>query len=389
MPLSLDDLTTPVTTDQAKQAQYDTLAAVGTRTTAWKPGSVVRTIIAAMAIIIAAFSEEIARIARLGFLSLSTGDWLTLVARHVYGVERADASFAVGEVKLTNGAGGVYDFDPDDLIFLNSSTGKNYRNTTAFHLGAMTNITVPIRATEVGTDSSAEAGDVDTMVTTPLGVTCTNLLSFSGTDAESDEQLRSRCLEKLDALSPMGPWDAYSYAARTTTRADGSNVGVTRVRITKTVYGQVTVYVAKSAGGVTDSGDLALVDDAVQRRAAPLAVTATVVSATEVGVPVTYEAWAYESSHTPAEIEAAIETALARFIASQPIGGNVIGSASGKVFVSSLRAAIASALSEIFYVEVSAPAADVTLAADQVAVLGVVVPTAIHREPQPEGTITA
>lgn len=388
MPLSLDDLTTPVTTAQAREAQYATLAAVGTDTTSWKPGAVVRTMIAAMAIIIAAFSEEIARIARLGFLSLSSGEWLSQVARHVYGTERIEATFATGAVTLTNTGGGVFSLDPDDLILSNTTTGKTYRNTAAFTLGAMTSVTISVRASEAGIASSAAAGDVDALVTPLIGVTTiANALSFSGADAESDEQLRSRCLEMLGSLSPMGPWDAYSYAARTTTRADGSNVGVTRVRIQKSVYGNVSVYVAKAAGGVTDSDDMDLLDDAIQRRAVPLAVTAGVISATELGVPITYEAWAYESSRTPGQIETAIETALNTFIASQPIGGNVIGDASGKIFGSSIRAAIVKALPEIFYAVVTLPAGDVTMTLNQVAVLGAVTPTAIHREPTPEGTI--
>lgn len=387
MALSLDDLTTPVTTTQASEAQYATLAAVGVNTTSWKPGAVVRTMIAALSIIIAAFSAEIARIARLGFLALSSGDWLTLVARYVYGVERIAATFASGEITLTNDGGGVYDYDPDDLIFSNPSIGKTYRNTTTFHLGASTSITIPLRATEAGSASSAAPGAVNAFVSGPLGVSCLNASGFSGTDDESDEALRTRCLEKLGALSPMGPWDAYSYAARSTVRADGSNVGVTRVRIAKTPYGQVTVYVAKTGGGITDPDDLALIDDQIQRKAAPLAITATTVSAAEVSIPVTYEAWAYESSATTDQITTAVATSLGAFINAQPIGGNVIGSAAGKVFVSSIRAAIARALPEIFYVEVSSPAADVELTADQVATLGTLTPT-IHREATPESTVT-
>ena len=77
----LDDLTTPLTVDECKAAIYATIEARGTSTTAWEPGAVARTIIAGVSIVLAAMSVLIALIAKSGFLSLSEGDWLTVVAR--------------------------------------------------------------------------------------------------------------------------------------------------------------------------------------------------------------------------------------------------------------------------------------------------------------------
>ena len=99
------------------------IAATGTKTTNWKPGAVVRTIVAVLAFVLAAFSVLTSLLAKSGFLELSSGAWLTLVARYVYGVERDTGSFATGFVTLDNAGGGVYSGDPDDLLFTNPTTG--------------------------------------------------------------------------------------------------------------------------------------------------------------------------------------------------------------------------------------------------------------------------
>lgn len=382
--LSLQSLTTPLTTDEAKAFIYETLATLGVSTTSWKPGAVVRTIIAIVAIIVAAFSRLTSSIARSGFLELSSGDWLTLVARHVYGVERQEATFADGEITLTNASGGVYTLDPDDLVFSNPSTGKTYRNTEAFTLGALETVTIPIRAVESGAASTSPPNTI-TVLETPLnGVTCTNPTAVVGLDAESDAVLRARCLEKLGALSPNGPWDAYAYAARNAKRSDGISVGVTRVRVRKDGYGNVTTYVATASGAVTGDAndpetDLGAVNDAIQRNAAPLAVTAWVESAEVVTVNVTYQVWVYTTVNlTDEELKAAISQNLSAFVASQPIGGNVIGFDRGKIFLDALRATISSTRPEIFHVVVSAPSSDVELDINQIMVLGTVTGT-IHR----------
>jgi hypothetical protein len=102
--LPLDELTTPLTTDQVKARIYATLASVGVSTTSWKPGAVVRTMIAACAIVMAALSELTANIARSGFLELAEDKWLALVAHHVYGVDKVYATFAARSRSPTRAA---------------------------------------------------------------------------------------------------------------------------------------------------------------------------------------------------------------------------------------------------------------------------------------------
>lgn len=391
---TLADLTTPLTRDQVKEKIYDVLALVGTNTTTWKPGAPTRTMIAAVSIILAAFSELTALIAKSGFLELAEKAWLALVAWYVYGVKKEYASFAEGEVTLVNSGGGIYLLDPDDLTVSNPTTGKQYRNTGSVSLGALATVTIPIRAVEAGSASTSSPGTITELVTTLIGVTCTNAAPVVGLDEEGDPELRVRCAEKLGALSPFGPWDAYSFAARNARRADGTRVGVTRVRTKKDGYGNVTTYVATSSGGVTGTvgdldTDLGAVDEAIQQYSAPLAVTAWVVSATPVAVPVSYRVSMYNTSGlTQAEIIALIAARLVTFMSAQPIGGNVVGVDPGKVFKDAIATAIGATLPQIFHVEVTLPAADVVLTVSQVPTLGTVTPVAITQVPPPEGVLT-
>src|SRR5690606_3890018 len=116
-----------------------------------------------------------------GFLALAEDDWLTLLARHVYDVERIEGAPASGLVVLTNTGGGVYAGEPGDLVFSASSgdaEGKNYRSTEPYTLpsGAHgpTSTTVAVEAVEIGTASSVGAGEIDRLETALLGVACTN-----------------------------------------------------------------------------------------------------------------------------------------------------------------------------------------------------------------------
>jgi hypothetical protein len=395
---TLADLTKPATRAEVQASIYRVLTILGVNTTAWASGSVVRTMVVGVSAILSAFSALQAQIAQSGFLDLATGDWLTLVARYVYGVERIDATFATGFATLTNSGGGVYIIDPGDLIVgkpvsPGPNGGKTYRNTTSFVLGAGVTLTdIPVSAVEAGSASTAAAGEITEMITAFLNVTCTNPTSLVGLDTETDAALRVRCSEKLGALSPMGPWDAYAYAARNAHRSTGEPCGVTRTRTLKDGFGNVTLVVASASGPVTgtigdETTDLGAVDEAVQQLAAPLAVTAHTESATTVTAAITYELWAYNTSgQSNAQIAASVEAKLIAFTVLQPIGGNTLlpEDTTGYVWADAIKSAIASVLPQIFHVVVTVPAGDVALTNRQVMVLGTVTPT-IHQVASPEG----
>jgi hypothetical protein len=380
---SIFDFQSLIKSASAEEAQAKYLAvleALGVTTAQWSPSSVLRTYIAGTSVMVAASSEVMALATRSGYLELSEGDWLTIVAHYVYGVDRNPATFASGKLTLVNGGGALYSLGPGDLIVRCPATNTTYRNEAAFTLQPLATLTdVAIVALEAGSGSSAAAGAINELVTTLLNVTVTNPSSVVGDDVELDPQLRDRCYSKLGSLSPFGPWDAYRYAATNAKRADGSSCGVTRTQNDRDGYGNQYTYVATDSGGVPGTvgdltTDLGRVDDAIQRWAAPQVVVAHTIGATDVEVAVTYEAWMYNTAPlTAAEAVEHIEAALRAAFAALPVGGaSLAPGAPGYVYRDAVLSAIDESVPEIFHVQLTAPSTDRVLAIGQVATLGVV-----------------
>ena len=376
---TLDDLLSPLTRAEVEDSIYTAIEARGLGTTTWKAGAVTRTIITAVALVLSALSYLMAQIARMGFLEYSSGDWLTLVARHVYGVERVAGTFAAGDVILDNSGGGVFTLAVGDLVVKNPTSGKTYRNTAAFTLGAgQTGLVVAVEAIELGSASTAAPATVTGFETPLIGVTVTNPAALVGLDEESDAQLRYRCAAKLGSLSPNGPWDAYYYRAVSATLDDGTPAGVTRVAVVPDGVGGVDVYVATASGTVTGTvGDtttaLGAVDEAIQSQVVPVCITASTRVASIADVTVVYAVWARSSiGITEAELRDRINAALAQYIGSVTIGGLHKGAdAQGYLFTDGIAAAIADAVGveHLIDLDLSQPAADVPLQPDEAPVL--------------------
>jgi hypothetical protein len=375
---TLADVTTPETPASVEESIYDAISALGVRTAGWKPGGVARAIITGVSHVFAAWTQWSVQIAKMGWLELAEDDWLTLVAKYDYGVTRREATFAAGTVTIDNAGGGIYSFDPGDLIVVNSATGKTYRNTATATIGALeTDVDVAVAAVESGADATALPTQIDDFETSYTGLTVTNALSIVGLDAETDAALKIRCREAAVAASPLGPSDAYSFFAKKATRDDGTEIGITRVRTTAdSDTGDVSCVVA-TASGALSGPDLAAAGLYLYEHAAPLAVTLTVLNTTSRVVPVTYQAWYRSASGvTPTEVEDAIADALAAMFAERPIGGDVIsGNAVGYLYLDTVRTAIGAARPEIFHVNVSAPVAAIALAANEVPELGTITGT--------------
>lgn len=377
-------LTTPLTVAEVTAAIYAALASEGVNVTIWTAGAPLRTLIAGLAIVLAAFSSLQAALAKMSFLALARGSWLTLVAFYVYGVTRDPGSFATGSLTLTNGAGGVFAYDPFTVTFSNGS--KTYKNVTAIVLASMGAQTITIQATELGSGSSAGAATITTLVTPMPGVTCSNAAALVGTDEESDETLRLRCSEKLGTLSPNGARDAYAFVARSAVRADGSSIGVTRVRTIADGIGGIDAYFATASGGITGtvgdlSTDLGIIDDDLQTQVVPLAITLRSDTATAQEIVCTYELWIPSTNtQTDDEVKADVDTALAAFLASRPIGGDEITPPDGYVYTSALADVIGTAIPGTIRRDMTLPAADVAITTrHHVPVSGANTCTAINR----------
>lgn len=370
-----EDLFEPLSYDAAKTTVYDALAATGVTTTGWKPGFVVRTIIAALAVVMVVFSELICLIAKSAYLDYATGVWLTFLARYVYGTEREVATFASGEVTLDNSAGGgLYELQPGDLVLLNPDTKKTYRNVSLIELNPGEVLTgVAIVAIEAGSASTSSAGTIVGFETPLPDCTVTNPLAVVGFDEEDDPTLRVRCREVLGSRSAMGPDEAYASAARRAKLTDGTAIGAERIRLRRDGKGNVYVYVAKAAAAITGSigdveSELGRVNVEIQRTAAPLGVTARVIAASPVLVAMGGTMYLTDrQGFTDAAINTKAETALTAYLRTVPIGGFTIDGANGKVYLDDLKA-VCRVLTSIFRV-VPTATADVSLAINEFPVL--------------------
>lgn len=361
--ISLSDLFTPLTTDQAQETILDMARAAGLDVDSWSAGDPTRTLLAIVARALSWVTTAASQFASGGFRTYATGDWLTLVAADIYGVTRREATYATGTVTLTNGGGGVYVIAAGDLTFSNTATGKTYRNTSGGTLNALGTLDVDVIAEEAGSASTAAIGAIDALVTTILGVTCSNAAAVVGIDAETDAEVTEACGESLAALSPDGPRDAYSYVAKHTARPDGSIIEINRTRVVATsATGDVEVTLA-TATGAPAGGDVTLIDTALQEQVVPATATLTTQAATEHALSVVYTAYVPSTcALTDTEVADAVEASLVAYCSAMPIGGRrLTPGGTGYVFHDLLRARISDAVADIFSVTLSTPAADVAL----------------------------
>lgn len=382
--LTIDQLVTGLTPAQVKGKIYDILGQLGVSTTNWKPGGVVRLIISVTSIILAQFSQFIAAIARSAFLTSSTGDWLTLVAKYVYGVDRLLATFATGNVTLTNSQGGTFSFQPGDVV-ISGPNGLTYRNLNAFSLGANTTATTAFSCDTAGIIGSAGVGMLTTLETSLTGVTVSNVVALIGKDDETDSALIARCLLKPQSLSPAGSRGAYKYFALTAKRQDGTDIGVNRVQVSSySMTGLTEVIVASPTGTITGTitdptTDLGAIYASLVSSALPEAVTLHLTTATTAEVNLTF--WAYFVDNvvvtTAQQIQVGIN-ALTNWLPTLDIGGVTIpGVLTNKVPLDTMRDVlsdqfVADGYPRPLLVKILAPTTDVTVAVGAVAEPGTV-----------------
>lgn len=374
----IDELIREMTTDEVKASLYLLYTTLGLSTTAWQRLSPLRTITAVLARLIAGFSRLQAIVNKSGFLDYAVGDFLTFLAFYVYNVLREPATFAPGEVTVINAGGGLYAYGIGDLVVLNTTTSKTYRNTAAVTVNPLATVTVAIEALEQGEDSTAAPGQIDAFVAASPSLSVTNAAAVVGQNAELDPSLRQRCRDSLGALSPNGPAAAYAAIAKSAKRADGTSVGVTReIAYVTNALGVSAVYVA-TASGALSGPDLAIVDTAIQKYAVATGFTANVANAVVHSVGVVVDVWvSSELNLTSADVQALIGAAVSQWFATIPIGGLVLPPAAGKLSWKALLGIIegikassdADAPLVVLEAVLTGPAADVALATNEVAVL--------------------
>lgn len=375
MSLAIDDLFEVVTEEQARETILTLLESLGISARSWKKGGVASTIIAVVARVVSAQSKLSAAIGKSGFLGYSEGKWLDFLAEKTYGVTRRAATFASGNVRLDNLAGGVHTYAIGEAFFLNPTTKQLYFNSAAFSLGSLqTGLLVPVQSVNAGSVSSSGVGQITQIETTMLGVTCTNPEAVVGSDEANDAELSALCSSSFAALSPNGPKGAYDYFARTAKRLDGSTVDINRVRTAIPGPSPLLVVYVASPSGTPPAPDLTAINENIQKNCVPDGAAVSVVAATVVTVTVSMTIWCKASAFQSAtKVEQGARDAVTKLLSTYPIGGisKTPGSGGGYLFADHVSAIVQNSNVAIF--DVDSSMTDLPLTSAQIANLVLVV----------------
>lgn len=380
MSLTVSQLFTAPTAEEIRAAMVADLVSVGIPADKWRSGGVVSTMLTVASMSIALLAALVALIIQGFFLPTSTGNSLKLLAIYMFGVEIPEASFATGNVTLTNTGGASYSLGVGEYTALNPTTKVNYTNSAAFVLGPLGTASVPMVAATIGGAGNAAPGTITTNVTVLLGVTVTNPTALVGVDAPSDEDIRTLCLNSLGARSVRGVRTAYAYAVQTAENSvTNAPVNINRYVVSSASHtGDVTVYVASPAGA-PDANDVSGVATNVEAIARPEAVTAVVTGATAVAYTHALTIWAsVPAGVSAADVKTAADAAVLAFLETYPIGGVTANDDANPsvpftgLFAAGIYGVLAEAVTELGGKMLSAQGAvDLALTAAQVATDGI------------------
>jgi uncharacterized phage protein gp47/JayE len=370
MALSLKQLTTPVTEDEALAEILETLEDLGFQATSWQSGGVQRTIVHLFARVYSDLTETVSDIAKSGFAKLATGVYQDYLGQHSYNLTRNAATATLGQMVLTSSAAApIHTWDAGELLVADAEDGdaNTYEVMDAGVLNPGTSVTVLVRATVAGNAGNI-APNVALFLWTPLvGVTASNpaisgastWITTPGTDAESDARYADRMLGRWDRLTYGNTEGAYRAWALEALPS------LTRVKVSTGSGGLVYVTGATATGGLDAAQIQTITDhingiDGIGRRPINdvlIVQSATAVTSPDVALTVTVD------SIYAAGIAAKVNVALVDLFGSLDIGGTVLPALSGRVLLADLYAAVMS-IEGVRNVVFASPAADVSLPID-------------------------
>lgn len=364
MALSYDELTTPPTEDEQLGELLELATLAGFPATAWQDGSVPRTLLEIEKTVLVKLAGLIAKIGKGGLLDDAAGDWLDLLADSLFDEARVAAVKTQGLATLSCSAlAGPYTISAQQLVATNAA-GVRFRNTNGGTLASGGTLQLTFEAETAGAAGNIGSGQLTIMLTPLAGVTLANpvvppgstWITQAGADEESDDELRERCRAKWATLGTGSTADSYIFWARE------ASVEVRRVKVfphsnagTPT-DGHVTLYLAAERGTVGAQA----VDDVVAyiTPRLPLCTTLHVLAATEVTVAIDATQYVSAADHSAAVVQ--LSEYFDEYEASIGIGDTVYLTAITEQLMrpDGMRNTV-----------IAAPAADVVLDFDEVAVI--------------------
>lgn len=350
----IDTILQPIDGDQTFDTWMQALADEGLPSDTWLTGGPMRVALKVIAYAFAASWAVVVAAISGGFLETATGRWLTLLAFYVYGVTRTPATFASGNVVFTNAGGGMYGpFDPGAFQVYNPDTKALYTNTASFTiLPSATTAPIPFQALVAGSVGTSPVGTITSLQTPQPSVTCSNPADVVGLDAQSDDDLKTLCSNKLGALSMLGPRDAYRYAMRTAL-VSGQPVNINRSSLSRSSStGRVTMIIASPSGAPT-AADLTAVGANIEAIARPDTATVSLAGATVATSAQALTVYAVLTAGLDVvSLTTLIEDALTALGSSYDIGGlTKPPSTQGWLYASDIVGAVKGAHASIYAVD--------------------------------------
>lgn len=356
---TLTELTTPRTLAELRDDLLGRLQSAGLAVTDWTEGGTERTLVEIDAKTLEQLDIVAADVAAGGLLDYATDDWLTLLAKNKFSVDRDLATFAEHQIVLSDDA----DTGPHTIgageVWVATATGLRFVTITGGTLTLGGTLTVQVRAEQAGADYNVAPAAIAVLVTSFAGVTVSNpaigmtgsSILVAGADEETDEALRQRCRDRWAELGSGSTAGAY----RNWALAASDEVTEAVAADTGDDTGTVDLIVRGPAGAV--SGPVLAAVQAYVDERVPLTVACEVRSPSNVDVDVT--ATLYGDAADEVAATAAATEAIEALFNALKIGGTVYKSA-----------LIVALMAEgVVNVVMSDPAADVTVDPDEVAVL--------------------
>lgn len=388
VPVTFASLTSPLTVAENKLNLLTQLAAVGFGAFSWETGSVPSGLVEIQASALTDFQTAEKYVAQGGLNDYATGDALDLNSDQVYDNQRFPGLTTIGFVRLTDVANaGPYTFQatatsysvgPGGLLFTGLYDADSGSTTVTLPKGGIANIVV--KSQDVGSQYARIGINTLTFFARGIipGVSVTNPSNWlsgyaglqQGTDVESDAQLQDRCRSKWGSLGTGSPEKAYRYWAEQADQQVKKVVVYSNFDIFDP--GRVDVIIAGDVGpvgaGVVANVQNYIAPSQVGGDKIPETARAVVSSALEHDVEVTATLFVQAAYNTPA-FQNTIRANLASYFADLAIGALV----SQERIVEVLLYPAGLSAGVITDATIAAPAADVQLAYNEVAVASPVV----------------
>jgi phage-related baseplate assembly protein len=361
---SFKDLITPPTAETLKAKFVELTRLAGFPTLAWQKFSILRHIVETEPVLGEAVGSNIVTVATGGFILAAAeaglDGWVDKTAENFFTETRKPSVNTVGTVALTDVSGvGPVPITANSFWVANTDKSLRFVAITSGTVPLNGSTTVSVRAESAGAAWNVGNGAITEILTATPGVTVSNpaldtgtWVTAQGADTESDLTFAERCIDKWSTLGTASNDAAYRYWASSVSSE------IVKTSVFSPTGGSVRVYIAGPSGPVS-SAALILAQDYVEAKR-PFGVPDVIVAnATVVTVPIVAELNVKRGKdRIVGKVKA--QANVDAYARSLDIGGGDLARVSREQIIKALL------VDEFEDMTLTSPAADVTLAPNEI-----------------------